>query len=338
MTVLIISIIGIILMSGCVANTPIDETVNISYVCDPVGMENNNDEFVASAISEIEDYYGDYFDFKSHIYKVKDLDDAKAVSKKAAADGADLYIGTSYAVNNELLHAIDDKSKAVLAMIGSDIPTEKNNVVSVTFRDEESAFLAGYLAAAESKTGVIGYIGGYDSDDTEIFAGFYYGAKYKDPTVVVYDAYTNSYTNSVKGRNAAEELKGKNADVIFVNCGSCALGISELVRGSEVRLILSSQYEISSDEVIASCRQYVKNAAMFVVDEYLNEQLEAASYRHGISYGFVDLKIEDSISREIKDEVALVRSDIRTSKIKVPTEVDGNILSSKDAAKVPEGQ
>ena len=184
---------------------------------------------------------------------------------------------------------------------------------------EESAFLAGYLAAGMSETGTVAYVGAYDSDSQEQYYGFYTGAKYKNRLINVVSSYTESYNNSLRGKAAAEEVKSKNADVFYVNCGSCALGISELVRGSEVKLILSEQYTVSSDEVIAQSKQYVKNAAFYVIDEFLNGELKAGNYRYGISYGFVDLQLGAGVSEGIKNDVAEIRTMIRTSKIKVPS-------------------
>ncbi len=316
MILILLTVMGA--LSGCVANTPVKNTIKISYVSDPDGLEVDREALVISAMDEI----GEYFDFEREIYDVKEVSDAKSAAKKAVSEGADLYIGTSYAVNNELLYALDGKSESILAMIGNRIETDKKNVVSITFKMEEAAFLAGYLAAITSKTGVIAYIGGYDSDDTESYYGFYAGAKYKDPSVIVESSYTDSYNNSVKGRDAATEMKSKNADVFYVNCGSCALGITELVRGSEVRVILSEQYSIDSDEVIAQAKQYYKNAALYVVDEFINQQLSPGEFRYGISYGFVDLQVESSVSDIIIYDISEVRTLIRTSKIKVPATKD----------------
>jgi len=302
-------------LSGCVANTPVNNTIKISYVSDPDGLEIDNEKLVVSAMDEI----GEYFDFEKAVYDVKEISEAKNAAQKAMTEGADLYIGTSYAVNNELLRAFDARSESLLAIIGNRMENEKENVVSITFKMEEAAFLAGYLAAGVSETGVVAYIGGYDSDYTESYFGFYSGAKYKDPLITVESFYTDSYNNSVKGRAAAEEVTGKNADVIYSNCGSCALGITEYVAGTDVKVILSEQYGVKSDTVIAQAKIYMKNAALYVIDEYLNEQLKEGSYRYGISYGFVDLQVENAVSSSIRDDVGEIKTLIRTSKIKVPS-------------------
>ncbi len=323
-------------LSGCVANTPVDTALKISYVSDPEGLESSSKEIVSSALDEISDYYGSYMKFDSKIYDVKELADAKTMAKKAVSDGADLYIGTSFAVNYELLHALGENDHGLLALIGTSFETERKDVASILFREEEPAFLAGYLAASMSKTGVVAYIGSYDSDHTEQYAAFYAGAKYKNRYISVVSAYTDSYNNSVKGKTAAEEAAGKNADIFYANCGSCVIGIEEFVRGSDMKLILSEQYTISSEEVIAQSRQYVKNAVMYVVDEFLNEQLTGGEYRFGISYGFVDLQINANVDESIKNDVAEIRNLIRTSNIKVPANMEdaeiflgGNVMLLK---------
>ncbi len=330
-TVLFICAFALLCLCGCVVNTPVKNAVKIAYISDPAGMGTSSKELVVSAMDEI----GEHYDFQRKVYEVGDLSDIDSAVNKAVTEGADLYIGTSYAVNHDLLSALRN-SDSLLAMIGSEIETENPNVVSITFRMEEAAFLAGYLAADTTKTGVVAYIGAYDSEDTEEYFGFYAGVKYQNPDISVVSTYTDSYNNSAKGRKAAEDAKAKGADVYFVNCGSCALGISELVRGSEVRLILSEQYHVDAPEVIANSRQYVKNAALYVVDEFLNGQLIPGDYRYGISYGFVDLQPTAEMDEQVKNRLSDVRTMVRTSKIKVPaTEEDtkmflsGNITLTK---------
>ncbi|MBE6038057.1 MAG: BMP family ABC transporter substrate-binding protein [Anaerofustis stercorihominis] len=315
-------------LGGCVSNTPaVERAVSISYVSDPKGLGTDSTVLVESAMDEI----GEYYNFKKEIYDVSDLDDVKGVAQKAVKDGANLYIGTSYAVNYELLSAFEDKPNTKLAMIGTRVDTDKNNVVSITFKMEEAAFLAGYMAASVSTSGVVGYIGGFDSDYEEQHVGFYAGAKYKNPDITVVSAYTDSYNSSAKGKEAANSLKAQNADVLYLNCGSCALGITELFRGSEVKLILSDIYTVQSDEIIAQSKKYIKNAALYVIDEYLNNELYSGEYRYGVSYGFVDLQINKA-DNELKNELSDLRSKIRTSALKIPFSMDEADMFLKENA------
>lgn len=304
----------IFLLCGCVANAPVKDLISISYITDPAGLGTESGEYVVSAMDEI----GEYFEFEKNVFRTEELSDVDSVVGKAVEKGSDLYIGTSYAVNHSLQTALREKD-CMVAMIGTEPDEEYKNIISITFKMEEAAFMAGYLAACTTKSGVVAYIGAFDSEDTEQYYGFYAGAKYKDKDIVVVSAYTESYNNSVRGKTAAESVKREDADVYYVNCGSCALGVAEIVAGSEVRLILSDEYTVKNDEVIAGSVQYVKNAAFYVVDEFLNEQLRPGVYRYGVSYGFVDLQVENSVDEKIRSEMSTLRNGIRTSKIKVPS-------------------
>ena len=69
--------------------------------------------------------------------------------------------GIGYLLKNAVVDAADANPETNFVLI-DDTVNGKNNVASATFRDNESAYLAGVAAANTTKTNKVGFIGGVE--------------------------------------------------------------------------------------------------------------------------------------------------------------------------------
>ena len=75
------------------------------------------------------------------------------------------------------------------------------NVLNITYAQNEGSFLAGYIAAKMSQTGVIGAVGGQDTDTINDFiVGYKQGAAYADANVKVEVQYAGTYDDPAVGK------------------------------------------------------------------------------------------------------------------------------------------
>ena len=110
------------------------------------------------------------------------------------------------------------------------VPSEPPNLAVLTFRDDQSAFLAGALAGIVTQTGVVaGVYGPEGAPDKTNRAGFERGARYVRPSVRVFGAYQPAedgkpYLNPIWGGAQARTFAGQHADVIFGSGGTTGQG------------------------------------------------------------------------------------------------------------------
>lgn len=98
---------------------------------------------------------------------------------------------------------------------------EKANVASVTFAEQE----AGYVAALQSKTGKVGFIGGAKIPTVARFGiGFVQGAKAANKDIKVVYNYSGLFSDTNKGKTIAATMYDTGADVIFVAAGGTGNG------------------------------------------------------------------------------------------------------------------
>ena len=81
------------------------------------------------------------------------------------------------------------------------------NVLCITYAQNEGSFLAGYIAAKMSQSGVVGAVGGEQNTTIDDFiVGYKQGALYANPDIKVVTNYANTYEDPAKGKECALAL------------------------------------------------------------------------------------------------------------------------------------
>lgn len=100
------------------------------------------------------------------------------------------------------------------------------NVASVTFKSEQSSFLAGVAAAETTKTNKVGFLGGVKSDVITTFEkGFIQGVHAVNPKITVDVKYAGSFTKADLGQSMATAMYNNGEDVIFHAAGGTGSGV-----------------------------------------------------------------------------------------------------------------
>ncbi len=118
-----------------------------------------------------------------------------------------------------------------------DAKIDSPNAFSMQFDTAQAAFLAGYLAAGISKTGVVGTYGGLKIPPVTIFmdgfadgVAYYNKAKSKNVKVLGWDktaqngSFAGSFTDQNGGKRLSDQFVAQNADVIMPVAGGTGLG------------------------------------------------------------------------------------------------------------------
>jgi basic membrane protein A len=124
------------------------------------------------------------------------------------------------------------------------------NLKGLGFNTAEPSYLAGYLAAGVSESGIVGTFGGAQIPSVTAFMdGFQLGVeKYNedndaDVKVVGWDretqkgTFTQDFESKTKGQNAAEEEITQGADIIFPVAGPAGLGALDAVKKQGLKAI-----------------------------------------------------------------------------------------------------
>lgn len=204
-----------------------------------------------------------------------------------------------------------------------------SNVLNITYAQNEGSFLAGYIAAAMSETGVVGAVGGEDSDTINDFiVGFEQGAKYFSADTQTVHNYTDSYDDVAKGKDCALQLHEQNADVVFQIASAAGDGVFQAAKeeGFYAIGVDSDQKFIDEDVIICSMKKEVGNSIYAAIKDYINNDTSrwGTTWVTGISDGYVGIGYgeegaKQQVSDDLKAEVEALAEQIASGKITVDT-------------------
>ena len=205
------------------------------------------------------------------------------------------------------------------------------NVLNITYAQNEGSFLAGYVAAKMSTSGVIGAVGGEDSATINDFiVGYKQGALYANPDIQVEVQYSNTYDDPAVGKECALALNEKGADVIFQIASKCGDGVFEAAQEAGFYAIgVDSDQKYIADEVIicSMCKQ-VGDSIYDAVKQYMDKGddcgLFGTTWTADMATGYVGLAYgeegaQQQVSDEIKAEVEELAKKIVAGEIVVDT-------------------
>jgi len=206
-----------------------------------------------------------------------------------------------------------------------------DNILNIVYAQNEGSFLAGYAAAGMSKSGVVGAVGGEDSDTINDFiTGYEHGVEYynseKGTDVKAVKSYCNSYDDPAAGKDSAIDLNDKGADVVFQIASAAGDGVFEAAeeRGFYAIGVDSDQKFINDAVIICSMKKEVGNSIYDAVTEYINGDSSKwgttwiADMTNGyIGLGYGDENATQQIPDELKAEIEELSGKIASGEIKV---------------------
>ncbi len=253
----------------------------------------------------------------------------------------DLIIGVGFAQGPIMQKVATDYPNIKFAIIDgvifeADGKTPKKNVASLVFREHEGSFLVGMIAAAKSKTGVLGFVGGMDIPLIHKFAtGYEEGAKYMNPNIRIVTNYVGvtdgAWNNPGKGKELALSQIEKGADVLFTAAGNSGLGAFDAVeqygknaQGEANKFVIgvdSNQNGVKPGFVLTSMVKRVDNAVFDVVREVRDGKFEGGFHVFGLDKEGVVYAVDDNnralIPQDVIDKVEAAKQKIISGEIKV---------------------
>ena len=111
-----------------------------------------------------------------------------------------------------------------------DVPAEGKNVVSLVFKEHEGAYLGGIVAGLNTKSKIIGFVGGMDIPLIHRWeTGFIDGARRVDPGIKYKASYVGvtpgAFNDPVKAKEIALSFYEQDCDVILHAAGASGNGV-----------------------------------------------------------------------------------------------------------------
>lgn len=254
----------------------------------------------------------------------------------------DLIVTVGFNLADATGEAADADPDQHFALIDSDVDPVRDNVKPLLFNTQEAAFLAGYLAAGMSETGVVATYGGEPFPSVTIFMdGFVDGvAKYNedndaDVKALGWDKeaqdgqFTNTFEELGVGESTTEGFIANKADVILPVAGPVGEGsLSAASKHDGVSVIwvdsdgyMQENLDKYKDLIMTSVMKEIGQSVFDVVEATADGSFSSDAYVGTLENGGVSLApfhdFEDKIPGELQDQIEDLKSQISSGDLEV---------------------
>ncbi|MEA3309175.1 MAG: BMP family ABC transporter substrate-binding protein [Chloroflexota bacterium] len=255
--------------------------------------------------------------------------------------GTDLIVTVGFMLADDTAKFAEENPDTNFAIVDFSFGGQFDNVRGLTFSTDQAGFLAGYAAAAASKTGKIATFGGINIPPVTIFmVGFEAGAHYYNEQhganveVLGWNSAKNNgvfvgnFESTDDGRRVAEEFLSEGADVIMPVAGPVGLGSAQAIKeyGDAWIVGVDTDWTVSAPEyadivltsVMKNMDVAVFNTAKKAADEgfesFHGETYVGSLENNGVGIASV---AEGAVSSETLQEVedakqAIIHGDVKT--------------------------
>jgi basic membrane protein A len=335
--------------SGSGGDCPTDASgpkVGIAYDGSGRGDKSFNDAAWAAMEKAIEDYD---INCVESTPSGQDNDEARAERlRELAGEGMEVIIGNGYAYSvavsqvapefPDISFAVTDGYTACGTACG--LPNEPtDNMVDLTFAEEQGSYLVGVAAALKTETDHVGFVGGNTGPlITKFAAGFEAGVKSVDEGITVDLKFLTedvgdidtSFFNPTGAQQAAEGMIDDGADIIYQAAGQSGLGAIDAVvaagKGHWAIGVDSDQYNTVSAEqqpfILTSMLKRVDVAIYEFIGAYDEGNPPSGAEVYDITVDGVGYSTSGGFVDDITEDLEAAKADLVSGEVVAPTTLD----------------
>ena len=234
----------------------------------------------------------------------------------------DLIISVGFLLADATRDAAEANPDVKFAIIDDTSCADLENVTCMTFKAEQSSYLAGYVAGMMTEKNNIGFVLGMAGDHMHPFGyGYFAGALDANPDVTCQMANANNFGDPATGSTLTTNFVTNGADVVFHAAGATGTGVISEAQAKGIMAVGvdSDQSYLAPETVITSAMKRVDNAVYGTVEALVNGTLEGGLSVFDINNGGVDIApTTDLLPEEVVTAVEEVKAKLEAGEIVVP--------------------
>lgn len=232
--------------------------------------------------------------------------DYESTFRNYAERGYDLILAAGTQFDQAANRVAAKYPKTVFCVVNGMV-SNSANVRPVLPKEYEASYLAGIIAGFTTKSGKIGMVGGFPNKlMIRLMNTYEYGVRIGAPEVSANRAYANSWSDVALGKQMANSMIDKGADVLFFYANQVGLGAIQSAKEKGAKFVgfASNQNDIAKGTVVASV--YFDFSAMYkwAIGKYMDGTLEPMVNGAGVAEGIVKVAYTDEVSEEVRGYVA----------------------------------
>ena len=245
------------------------------------------------------------------------LENMTSTVKQYCDAGVNLILSPDYDLTDAIMEVAPDYPNVKFAVI--DGTYEAENAMCMSQDNAQIGFVAGVIAALQTKTNSIGFVGGEETDEIlKASRTMEAGAKYINPDIKFTSVMSGSWTDVAKGKEIGlSMISSNNADVIFSFASGVDSGVREAcLSENNVYFIaqpdeaMQEAPEITITSIIESNEQLIYNAMKSIYDNKFEGKFKTYGFEEGgtCSLGKFNSFFDDEKQDKVKDVIEKITS------------------------------
>lgn len=324
-------LLSILILTSCsgISNTggADGSKLNVAFIAAANSSENDINAQIKDELKTLQKNEGITYT----VVQVNDKESYATYIKNAAEENKyDLILTTGYSTSKALDSIAKDYPEQMFGTI--DYISNSNNVISIAFKAEESAFYSGVMAALMTQTNTVGIAASFKNQNEDYIYGFMTGVKAVNEGINTVLEYTGSYTDLETGTTAAQNLKAQGADIIYSAATAPTSSIILFAEKNNMKVINSDiyVYSQSSDAVLSSTSKKYKSSVDYIINAAIEMKTSTNTSSSngintelqyvGIAQEAFNFTMSKSVPNDIKDKLKAVDIMLIDSDFIVPVD------------------
>lgn len=256
--------------------------------------------------------------------------------RDASESDADIILVNSGAMSelaNDLVDQYPDKKYIFFDMDPIFVNTHEN-VIALSYNQNESSYLAGVVGTLMSESKVLGFIGGTENlIINDFMVGYINGALYADPNVKIHTSLIGNFNDTGKSKELAFVQINNKADVIHPVAGAASLGALDAVKergvwalgvDSDQAMMLKDSSPETADRILTSALKNVNVSLFNALSDFAEGKVEwGTTNKMGVKDGVAGIAktefYQKNVPAEIQEKVEEIEKKIADGEIVVPS-------------------
>jgi len=237
------------------------------------------------------------------------------------SNGTDLLISIDNASKTSIYKLAQNNKKVNFVVFNTEYNKNLDNLTTVEINYVESGFLAGVLAAKETKTKKIAFLGGINNDIANQYEdGFKLGVKMTNTNIKVTSLYIGNNDDESLAYENATNLYNLNNDIIFQILDDGAIGVMDSAKENNKYFIglSNDQEKLFSNNILASININMNTAVKNISKSYLKkEKIGGKNFEYGISDGVIKITLKKNVNSNTKQIVKELETKFKNKDINI---------------------
>jgi basic membrane protein A len=266
-------------------------------------------------------------DFGADISVVESKEQAQYVPNFStlAEQKKDLIVAVGFLLSDAMTEVAPQYPDTHFAIIDSVV--DEPNVASITFKENEGSYLVGAIAGMMTKTNMVGFVGGVESDLLKKFeAGYKAGVMTTNPDAQVLVSYTGTFADPAKGNEMANSQYDQGADIVYEVAGLTGTGVINAAKDRNMMAIGVDRdlNYLAPKNVITSMVKRVDEGVYQAAKLVYEGNFKGGHYVYGVAEGGIDIAptTKDMVPQNVLDTALKLKQMIIDGTVVAPQTLD----------------